>query len=93
MQTLHFFNSTSQAYNATQCSDEIKTGDVLAILSEQVIGLAYTWPIAITTRYGELHTVNEWTNISALKEDNGEPVFTNDQVQNARDIAKFYNCQ
>ena len=49
------FNSTREAYAATQTRDDIETGDALVILSERVVGLADTWPIAVTVDCGELH--------------------------------------
>ncbi|MEU1552207.1 hypothetical protein ABZ517_05720 [Streptomyces scabiei] len=51
----HTFDSTTEAYNATQCNEEIRDGDVLVIESERVIGISWTWPFALTERFGELH--------------------------------------
>ncbi|MFI1408861.1 hypothetical protein ACH4Y0_02810 [Streptomyces sp. NPDC020707] len=52
---VHPFGSTTDAYNATQCSEEIHDGDVLLIESEKTIGIAWTWPFALTEHVGELH--------------------------------------
>lgn len=52
---VHTFDNTTDAYDATQCNEEIKDGDVLVIESEQVIGIAYTFPFALTEYIGELH--------------------------------------
>ena len=57
----HLFDSTGEAYNACQCNSEIKTGDTLVIESEGVVGLADTWPFAITDESGDLHSVNRET--------------------------------
>lgn len=54
----HLFDSTGEAYNACQCNSEIKTGDTLVIGSEGVVGLADTWPFAVTDESGDLHSVN-----------------------------------
>lgn len=56
---VHRFNSTREAYDATQCRDHILDGDVLVIEREQVVGfLRGAWPGAITAMHGgELHTV------------------------------------
>ncbi|MBL1115374.1 hypothetical protein JK364_23675 [Streptomyces sp. 110] len=61
---VHSFASTMEAYNATQCYEEIRDGDVLLIESEKVIGIASTWPFALTESFGELHvtTANPRTN-------------------------------
>ncbi|MEU3917098.1 hypothetical protein [Streptomyces sp. NPDC029004] len=54
---VHRFYSTSEAYNATQCRDDIRDGDVLIIEREQVVGfLRRAWPGAITKAHGEMHT-------------------------------------
>ena len=53
----HEFHSSGQAYNACQTNDDIKNGDLLIIDNEEVIGLADTWPVAVTEKFGELHTM------------------------------------
>ncbi|WP_284576741.1 hypothetical protein [Streptomyces sp. 2P-4] len=54
---VHHFDSTEEAYNATQCRDDIDDGDVLVIETAGVVGfLRSAWPGAITTAHGELHT-------------------------------------
>lgn len=53
---VHRFGSTFQAYNATQCRDDIEDGDVLVIEPERVTGfLVSAWPVAVTAEHGELH--------------------------------------
>ncbi|WP_329148258.1 hypothetical protein OIU91_19765 [Streptomyces sp. NBC_01456] len=54
---VHHFGSTREAYNETQCWDDVLDGDVLVIEREQVVGfLRSAWPGAITAAHGELHT-------------------------------------
>ncbi|MFZ3569263.1 hypothetical protein ACNYS0_20135 [Streptomyces sp. BH034] len=54
----HRFDSTGEAYNMTQCRDDIHDGDVLIIEAEHVVGfLRSAWPAALTTEHGELHTI------------------------------------
>jgi hypothetical protein len=48
------FETTKDAYDATQCCD-IPRGTVLHIPSEGVVGVADTWPFAVTADYGSLH--------------------------------------
>ena len=60
---VHYFESTRDAYDACQCDDNIKQGDLLIIESEGVVGIADTWPVAITTECGDLHRIEnhvEW---------------------------------
>lgn len=57
------FSSTREAYAACQCDETIETGDTLLIPSEGVVGLADTWPVAVTTASGDLHVVAEGMTI------------------------------
>jgi hypothetical protein len=63
----HTFDSTSDAYDAVQCDETIRNGDVLVIENERVIGLAWTWPVAVTVEHGALHTVNG-NGVSVIKD-------------------------
>jgi hypothetical protein len=54
---VHNFSSSGSAYDACQCDEDIKDGDVLVIESEEVAGVAGTWPVAVTVKNGELHTL------------------------------------
>ncbi|MEV7870152.1 hypothetical protein AB0P17_29595 [Streptomyces sp. NPDC088124] len=53
------FYSTGEAYGAVQCRDDIRDGDVLVIEREQVIGIAHTWPFALTEAHGMFHTLKD----------------------------------
>lgn len=52
---VHTFDSTELAYDVTQFNEAIKSGDILHIPSERVIGVCDTWPFAVTKEHGELH--------------------------------------
>ncbi|MFF4504853.1 hypothetical protein [Streptomyces sp. NPDC001401] len=53
---VHRFADTCEAYDATQCRDDIRDGDVLVVESERVVGfLDAAWPVAITEARGEFH--------------------------------------
>lgn len=54
---IHVFTSTGAAYDACQCDENIKTGDTLLIAEERVVGIAHTWPFAVTPECGALHTL------------------------------------
>lgn len=55
---VHKFDSTEDAYNRTQCGDDIRDGDVLVVEGEGVVGfLRSAWPAAITAERGELHGI------------------------------------
>lgn len=56
---VHSFGTTGEAYDACQCDENIKNGDVLLIAPECVVGLAWTWPFAISKRRGHLHTLKD----------------------------------
>ena len=56
---IHAFASTSNAYDAVQTDETIAAGDTLLILDEEVVGVAMTWPFAVTAKPGKLHAVCE----------------------------------
>jgi hypothetical protein len=56
---IHAFVSTGNAYDAVQTDETIAAGDTLLILDERVVGVAMTWPFAITAEAGKLHAVRE----------------------------------
>ncbi len=70
---IHTFDSTGDAYDACQCDESIRNGDTLLIPSERVVGLADTWPIAVTREHGALYSLkhgSSWSDwLSTL--DNG----------------------
>ena len=74
------FNSTEEAYDACQCDETITDGDVIVVASECVVGLAWTWPVAITQDYGSFHLVKN--KISTLEND-GKQVFSSVQIDRA----------
>lgn len=51
---VYVFRSSEAAYNASQCTEGI-TGSCLVVPSEQLVGIADTYPIAITENPGDLH--------------------------------------
>ena len=54
----HTFASTGNAYDAVQCNEAIRTGDTLVVLTEEVVGVAMTWPFAVTEICGKLHALS-----------------------------------
>ena len=53
------FDSSADAYDMTQCDDDLKTGDVLLIPSEKVVGVADVYPMAVTKNAGHLHGLKD----------------------------------
>lgn len=69
MHRVHFYDSSDAAYEA--CLDDspcIKEGDVLAILAEGIIGLASSYPLAVTLTTGALHGLRPMTADTVLRE-------------------------
>ena len=56
---IHAFASTGNAYDAVQTDETIVAGDTLLMLDERVVGVAMTWPFAVTAEVGKLHAVCE----------------------------------
>lgn len=73
---VHEFSSTHRAYDACQCDARIANGDTLHVPSEKVVGVANTWPFAVTKAYGELHTPAKHVMLSEILEDDkyGKPI-------------------
>ena len=59
------FETSGDAYDATQCLDAIQDGDTL-VCADGVVGLAYTWPVAVTANFGKLHTLTDGVEPSAF---------------------------
>lgn len=78
----HTFTSTCTAYDATQCDERVLTGHALLVPSEGVVGLAWTWPVAVTTVSGELHQMGE--NPAQVIADAG---WSTAQIKHAVDLA------
>ena len=54
---IHAFDSTGNAYDASQCDDAVAPGHTLLVLAEQVVAVSHTWPFAVTLDAGALHSV------------------------------------
>lgn len=81
---VHEFATTGLAYDYVQSSDTVKDGDILLIDHEKVVGIATTWPIAVTKAHGELHVVGNGHTIDEIAKEKG---FT-DSLKQARELAK-----
>lgn len=64
---IHEFSSTRDAYDASRCY--VDTGDVLYVPQENVVGVSYTWPFAITEGRGALHGLAPIDSLSPGGED------------------------
>ena len=51
---VYTFDTSRDAYDAIQVGD-VPVGGVLHIPSEGIVGVADTWPFAVTEAYGSLH--------------------------------------
>ena len=54
MHRVHHFWTSSDAFDASLAEGEIRGGDVLVVVGERIVGLAFTDPIAITVNAGAL---------------------------------------
>lgn len=54
---IHIFDSSSDAYNLTQCEEKIGNGDILIVPAENVFGfLMKAWPVATSEEVGNFHS-------------------------------------
>jgi len=59
MPKIHEFQSSGEAYDASQVSDEISHGDILVVASENAVAvLDKAWPVAVTEFAGAFHIVS-----------------------------------
>jgi len=63
---VHKFKSTREAYDNCMWREDIKSGDVLVIASEGVVGIAYAWPFAVTEEYGDLHSMEPGYTLATI---------------------------
>jgi hypothetical protein len=67
---LHTFETTGEAYDASQTDDRIRDGDILHVPTEDVVGiLLEAWPVAITEKHGEFHLANDdldWSSVEPV---------------------------
>ena len=68
---IHEFESSSEAYDACQCDEDIEDGDVLVVRPERVVGVANTWPFAVTKEHGDLHAL-KGASEQALRDNLGD---------------------
>ena len=50
------FGSSGEAYDRIQWDDHMITGRIFTVESEQIVGIAWAWPVAVTQAHGKLHT-------------------------------------
>lgn len=81
MQGMHCFDDSTDAYDMSQCDESIEPGHCLVVLSEGVVGIADTWPIAVTKNAGNLHSAEEGFDPIA-----GRSIST-EQVELAKSVA------
>lgn len=55
----HIFANTVDAYDATQCDRKVLAGHALLVPYEGVVGLSWTWPVAVTIASGDLHVMGD----------------------------------
>lgn len=60
---IHEFSDSGEAYDYSQCSDDIEMGDVLVVRDEGVVGfLLSAWPVAVTQNHGKFHRFTDPDN-------------------------------
>lgn len=65
--TVHLFESSGDAYDASQTRDDISDGDVLVVESERVVGfLVKAWPVAVSDEHGAFHALDPDADVTCL---------------------------
>lgn len=76
MPKVHYFSSTGEAYDCSQCDDGIENGDVLVVESENAVAiLMEAWPAALEGKYaGEnFHVFDSDHDITKVYQYGGAP--------------------
>lgn len=94
---IHRFETSGEAYDASQTWDEILDGDVLSVPSEKVVGvLIEAWPVAIGETSGEFHEADpllDWHAIKTTKSDYKETKNYRDSFDLAVDELNHINLE
>ena len=91
--TIHAFSSTGTAYDHSQCDDAVERGDTLLVQSEGVVGLAWTWPVAVTEATGKLHGVEDNLTAEQMAELIADTGWRFDQIKEAVKVAVDYGFE
>lgn len=62
------FASSGAAYDACQTDATLRSGTVLLVPTEQIVAIAWTWPVAVTRNDGELHRLEDDGRTANLRE-------------------------
>jgi len=54
---IHAFATSGNAYDGVQTDERIATSNLLLVLDEAIVGIAMTWPFAVTAEAGNLHQI------------------------------------
>ena len=81
----HYYDTSAAAYDATQ-TGEAPRGHIL-ICADGVVGLSYTYPLALTEECGEFHHISQGFSASILCDAN----ISEEQVRKAVDVCKARN--
>ena len=87
----HAFATTGNAYDAVQCDPRIAVGDTLVILAENTVGVAKTWPFAITGQSGQLHQIKEPAPAETLEKISCDLGISEADIRHALLIARALN--
>ena len=62
-------SSTAAAYDRCQWDEQVADGVILLVETERVVGLAGTWPVAVTVAQGQLHSIMQDGSVERLAAD------------------------
>lgn len=54
---VRIFRSSGAAYDACQTDETMPFGTIFMVPSEQIVGVAWAWPVAVTLNGGHLHAL------------------------------------
>lgn len=88
------FRTSGAAYDACNCDETMTAGAIFMVPSEQIVGVAWAWPVAVTRNAGHLHTLEDDSCTADLdpKVEQAVPKAAALALALGLDLASFVSC-
>jgi len=88
------FRSSGAAYDACMTDEAMTFGTIFMVPSEQIVGIAWAWPVAVTLNGGHLHALEGDSSTARLDFEVAQavPVAAALALAVGWDLASFVSC-
>ena len=92
--SIRIFPTSGAAYDACNSDETMETGTIFMVPSEQIVGIAWAWPVAVTRNAGHLHTLENDSRTADLDPEVKQAVKAAAALALALgfDLASFVSC-